>query len=255
MRISLAFVPPAREEDVAIVVDVLRMTTTAAALFSLGLDELAVVAEVEAAQEHAAAVGSLLLGERGGLPMPGFDGGNSPLEHGSRDLVGRAATLCTSNGSKAVEAAAEARELLLGAVVNAGAVAGRAVELATESITVICAGTDGRPSLDDVLGAGSIIREVMRRLPNSVPTDAAIMAAELASSPKGIQALLAASGHARTLVGLGFQDDVTFAGRLDALAVVPRRTAAAPARFRDDRPGRSATSPHGGDAGGPGTGA
>lgn len=232
MQLELAFVPPARTEDVAIVVDVLRMTTTAAALLSRGLAELAVVADVDAARLYSRTVDGLLLGERGGVALPGFDGGNSPLENVSRDLSGRHATLCTSNGSKAVEAAALARELLLGAIVNASAVARLAVDLAADSITVICAGTDGRPSLDDVLGAGCIAREVMRLLPECAASDSAKLAVEIASSPKGIPALLAASRHAGTLRDLGFHADIDYAGKLDALTVVPRRTAAAPAVFR-----------------------
>ncbi len=234
MQLDLAFAPPWEAEDVAVVVDVLRMTTTAAALFSRGLDELAVFAEVDAAREHARRFGSLLLGERGGVALPGFDGGNSPLELEANKVSGRQAILCTSNGSRAVEAAAGARELLLGSIVNAAAVARQAVQLANGSITLICAGTDGLPSLDDALGAGCIAREVMRLVPGAAASDAVIMAAELAASPKGLAVMLAMSHHAETLGALGFSADVEFAGLRDTLSVVPRRSASEPTRFRVD---------------------
>ena len=83
MRLLLELLPPHNTPhdtpdttlDTIIVIDVLRMTTTACALFSRSLSELTVVAEVEAARTLAAAEEALLLGERGGVKLPGFDGG------------------------------------------------------------------------------------------------------------------------------------------------------------------------------------
>jgi len=87
IRLDVAFTPGARSDDVAIVVDVLRMTTTAASLFARGLAELTVIADESGARARAEATGALLRGERGGKALPGFDGGNSPLEHGDVDLT------------------------------------------------------------------------------------------------------------------------------------------------------------------------
>ena len=227
--------------DTVVVIDVLRMTTTACALFSRGLSELAVVAAVKDARTLAAAEGALLLGERGGVRLPGFDGGNSPLEY-QHDLSGQRAVLCTSNGSRAVERGANARHLLLGSIVNAPAVARKALSVAQEEIRLVCAGTDGEVSLDDVLGAACIARELVRLEPALVRSDLTTrdlatndgvkLALKVLSSTPDLEVGLKEARHAALLTSLGFGEDVRFAARLNSLEEVPQRVAQHPARFK-----------------------
>jgi 2-phosphosulfolactate phosphatase len=231
INVDLAFVPPASAPDVAIVIDVLRMTTTATTLFSRNLAELAVVADSAAALALEQESGALLLGERHGLPLPGFDGGNSPLDHLESDLSGRHAILCTTNGSKAVEAMAEAAHVLLGAIVNDRAVAKRALQLTNGRISVICAGTDGQVSLDDVLGAGCILQELSRLEPGARFSDSCRIALMLAERSCGIDDTLRQARHADTLGRLGFINDIHFAARRNSFQQVPERFAMGPARF------------------------
>jgi 2-phosphosulfolactate phosphatase len=232
INVKLAFVPPAPASDVAIVIDVLRMTTMATTLFSRSLAELAVVADSRAALALARESGALLLGERHGLPLPGFDGGNSPLDHLDTDLSGKQAILCTTNGSKAVEAVAEAAHVLLGAIVNDRAVARRALELTDGNVTLVCAGTDGLVSLDDVLGAGCILQEIRRLEPGVRFSDSCRIALMLAERPAGISDTLRQAQHVDTLGKLGFTDDVSFAANRNSFQEVPERHAAEPARFK-----------------------
>lgn len=227
----MAFLPAGHPRDVAVVIDVLRMTTTAAALAERGMRRLTIVAGTDDALELSAASGVRLFGERNGLPFPGFDGGNSPVEHLGADYSELSAILCTTNGSKAVEAVQNARHLLLGAIVNARAVARVALELATESVTLVCAGTDGTVSLDDVLGAGCIASEIVTSRPDVRLSDAAKIALMLASAPAGIEATLATAHHADVLRDLGFGDDVEFAARASSVNLVARRTSRGPSAF------------------------
>ncbi len=232
----MAFLPAGEPDDVAVVIDVLRMTTTATALLARGMRQLTIVAETGEALELASATGALLFGERHGLPFPGFHGGNSPVEHSAADYGERSAILCTTNGSRAVEAVQSARHLLLGAIVNARAVARLALELATGSITLVCAGTDDRVSLDDVLGAGCIASEIVAVRPDVRLSDAARIALALAGAPEGIEATLAGSHHAHALRDLGFGDDVEFAAGVSSLDFVAHRTSRGPSRFEAAAP-------------------
>lgn len=240
MELDVVFLPPGdptdAPTDVAVVIDVLRMTTTAAALIAGGMGRLTIVAETGDAIAHASASGALLFGERMGLPYPGFDGGNSPVEHAQRDYGGRSAILCTTNGSKAVGLVAGARHLLLGAIVNAPAVARLAARLASERVTLVCAGTDGAVSLDDVLGAGCIAAEVLR-LGGFEPTDAARIALAVAAGEAGVGATLASARHARTLRELGFAEDVEYAAGLGSVGGVARLVGRAPFEFEVVTPG------------------
>jgi 2-phosphosulfolactate phosphatase len=231
IRLQLDLLPTSRQTDVAIVIDVLRMTTTASAMLALGYREVSVVADVDDAHALAARTGALLFGERQGVALPGFDGGNSPLEHEGRATEGVGAVLCTTNGSRAVEATLT-RHLLLGAIVNAHAAARRALELARDEITIVCAGTDGEPSLDDVVAAGYVLRALTAAATESDLSDTCLMALDVAAaSPDALGGLRRAS-HARTLVALGFEADLAYAADLDRLDVVPERHGVRPAVFR-----------------------
>jgi 2-phosphosulfolactate phosphatase len=229
IRLELDLLPMPRHTDVAIVIDVLRMTTTAAAMLAHGYREVSVVAGVAEAHALAARTGALLFGERGGVALPGFDGGNSPLEHDGRD-AGLTAVLCTTNGSKAVESV-RAKHLLLGAIVNAGAVARRALELAEREVTLVCAGTDGAPSLDDVLAAGLVLGALRTAGDATTLSDTCLMALDVAAATGDPLSGLRRARHAGTLIDLGFEADVAYAAGLDRLDAVPERRSERPAVF------------------------
>jgi 2-phosphosulfolactate phosphatase len=114
--------------------------------------------------------------------------------------------------------------VLLGAVVNAAAVARRLRALAPAARRgCVCAGTDGRVSLDDVVGAACVLHALVASVPDLDLDDAR-------HSRCGRSRVRARptrwSGAPRTLGTLeriGFADDVAFAARRDAFDVVPER--------------------------------
>src|SRR5437764_6581365 len=77
--------PPGRlAGGLAVVIDVLRATTTIVYALAAGAACVRPCAEVGEAEALAGAMraGRVLLGgERGGVPLPGFDLGNSPREY------------------------------------------------------------------------------------------------------------------------------------------------------------------------------
>lgn len=231
MELDVALLPNGEPSDVAVVIDVLRMTTTAATLLARGLQTLTIVAETSAALALAERTGAQLFGERHGVAVPGFHGGNSPVEHCDRDYSGQSAILCTTNGARAVEAVAEAKSVILGAIVNARAAARLALSLAEDRITLVCSGTDGVVSLDDVLGAGCIVREVLKAHDDVGVTDTAKIALELAVAQGGVEATLAKARHADVLRSIGFAEDVALASRLSSMEWVPRMRSRGPAVF------------------------
>ena len=231
MRLDVAFLPPATVPPCVVVFDVLRMTTTACALLDAGVSALTVVADPAAARAIAAERGALLLGERQGVALPGFDGGNSPLEVPNLAAEGREVLQCTTNGSRAVEAAAAAEQVFLGAVVNASALAEALLAAAPDEVLLVCAGTEGRPSLDDVIGAACTLRALVLRGAALELSDAAHMTLRLLEGPGDLRTLLRRAAHARFLERIGFGDDVTFAAELDTLDAVPWRPTGREARF------------------------
>ena len=121
-----------REHDaVAIVVDALRASATAAMLFDAGAEEILAVSEVEEA--FAARKDwrdALLFGERGGLPPEGFDYGNSPVE--AAYAKGRRVIFTTTTGAGRLVQAWGAAAVMLGTPMNAQAVVEAAVDAARQ---------------------------------------------------------------------------------------------------------------------------
>ena len=172
----------------------------------------------------------ILCGERGGLPPRGFQYGNSPVEFAGLDLGGRRAILCTSNGTRALARVATAPLVLVGALLNASAVARAAVEATGArgvGVAVVCSGDEGGTafSLEDALGAGAIVDAVVglgREAPRLELSDAALAALTIYRAHQGQeQATLRASTHARDLEALGLGEDLSFCARRDAFATVP----------------------------------
>jgi 2-phosphosulfolactate phosphatase len=234
MQLRLSLLPHSQEKDTAIIVDILRMTTTSAVLMSRGLSELYVVADEEEARVVAKEKKALLLGERGGLPMQGFDGGNSPIEYLRQDLKGKRAVLCTSNGSVAVEAASEAKHVLLGSTVNASAVARQALQRAEKSISILCAGLSihKEMSLEDALGAAIIAREIQQLTRVEIVGDESYL---MLHALRGLDAPLAdqfrKAKHGQIVLDLGFEKDLTFAAERNTLQSVAVRKSKNPSLF------------------------
>ena len=229
---------------IAVVIDVLRASTTIVTALAHGAAGVRPVLTVEAARALAAGFASLsgssvlLGGERGGLRIDGFDLGNSPLEYSRARVAGRRIVITTTNGTAAVDACTDASEVLIGAIVNRAAAAARARELAvahgTSTIHLVCAGTDGEVTEEDRLAAGAIL-DAAGRLPGGSDDtlDASataaletfrgvLSAAADTGAASAITAAFAMSRGGRNLIELGMRADLPAAAAIDSLRVVPR---------------------------------
>src|SRR5205807_6516908 len=124
----------------AVVIDVLRATTTIVHALAAGCTDVRPCAEVEEARALADGMraGRVLLGgERGGAPLPGFDLGNSPREYTPRACKGNTLVLTTTNGTRALLRAAEAERVLLAAFVNYSAVCEQ-LRQETRPVHIVC---------------------------------------------------------------------------------------------------------------------
>src|SRR5438445_10897584 len=85
----------------AVVIDVLRATTTIVHALAAGCTAVRPCAEIDEARELAGGMraGRVLLGgERGGCPLPGFDLGNSPREYTAKVWRGNPPVLNPTHG-------------------------------------------------------------------------------------------------------------------------------------------------------------
>jgi len=218
---------------IAVVIDVLRASTTIVSALANGAERVVPVTELEAARRLAAGAGpaALLGGERAGVRVAGFDLGNSPLEYSAARVAGRTIVITTTNGTAALGAARGAREVLIGAVVNRSAVAGaiRRLGAADETVHLVCAGTDGCVSAEDVLAAGAILdaagADSAGDTLDASARDALALFRRVAASGEVSAALVAAfrgSPGGANLMVLGMEADLPAAAAIDSVDIVPR---------------------------------
>jgi len=210
--------PPAAA--VAVVIDVLRASSTLARAFEQGAARVIAAATVAEAFElkrrHPQA---LLCGEREGRPVPGFDLGNSPLEYGRERVAGRTLVFASTNGSQALRLAASASCTLLGAFVNAAAVVERVA--AEREVWLVASGKLGRTSLEDLACAGWLARALVGRGFRAASPAARLVEALAPADADGVRRLVQGASQGRYLRSLGpsFAADVEFCATLDSLAL------------------------------------
>jgi len=209
---------------VAVVIDVLRATSTIITALQAGAERVIPVETVEAGLATAETLGRasvVLGGERGGLRIAGYDLGNSPLEYAPEVVRGKTIVLTTTNGTRALLCAQKADAIVIAALLNVGAVADWLLKR-NQDVTIICAGTEGRLSLDDLHCGGMLISRLLE--PGLVRhlSDGARAATEWFASDAGNAAyVLASCAHGQRLAGLGFADDLAYCAGIDAAAEVP----------------------------------
>jgi 2-phosphosulfolactate phosphatase len=107
-----------------VVIDVFRAFATAAYAIHGGAARLLPVADIDAALAlRSREPGALLIGERHGRRLAGFDAGNSPTELRALELRGRTVIHTTHAGTQGLLAASGADEVVTGSFVNITAVA------------------------------------------------------------------------------------------------------------------------------------
>lgn len=220
---------------IAVVLDVLRASTTIITALAHGAGWVLPVLSIDEARTAARTDAALLGGERGGRRLEGFDLGNSPLEYTAARIAGRPVVITTTNGTAALHACADASAVLIGAIINRTAVAATARRLADEqgggAIHLVCAGTDGAVTEEDLLGAGAIL-DAAARLPggdaDELDTTAAATLARYRAVVAGgepsaaLARAFAFSLGGRNLVDIGMAVDLPVAAAIDSCAVVPR---------------------------------
>jgi 2-phosphosulfolactate phosphatase len=227
MRLDVLLLPselPARPrpEPSAVVIDVLRATTSIVVAFANGCRSILPVASVEEAMRARAADPAVVLaGEMGGLRVEGFDLGNSPREFTRAAVGGRDVVLTTSNGTKAMRAVGPGRTVAMGALRNRAAVGDWLLSRGGDGL-IVCAGYEGAFSLEDALCAGAILDHAARRSSQLSLGDGA-RACRLLWERLGseLPALLGGTGWGERLRGLGLEPDLALCGVADATDVVP----------------------------------
>ena len=269
MLIEVAFLPIAlrqTERKVCVMIDVLRASTTIAAMLDGGAGAIQLALSAEAALAAAARnyPRPLVGGEVGGLPPAGFDLGNSPGAYLRAGLAGREIVFCTSNGTRALADLAPAPVVLIGGLRNLTSVTRVAYDRADArglDLALVCAGRalGTNFGLDDLFCAGAMIDVLVRERaiepgsstgmdPAALISGGATPADERAVHESATAAwriyhayggnarlAFAESGNGQALEALGLEEDLAICAAVDQSTVLPRLIPGDPLRIvRDD---------------------
>jgi 2-phosphosulfolactate phosphatase len=144
----------------AVVVDVFMATTTLLTILENGAEGVYPVAGLREADEVAAKLDASSIlrgGEQDAARIEGYDLGPFPEEYAPGVVEDKDVIFVTTNGTRAIADAAPAQRVLLGSLRNAPAVARFLEGSKTDSIYLICAGSAGRFTVEDFLGAATML--------------------------------------------------------------------------------------------------
>lgn len=222
-------------QTTTVVFDVLRATTSIVTALANGAAAVLPVATIQEALErkkHQPQV--LLAGERDGFRITkkltgsiDFDLGNSPREFRREILSGKTVVMTTTNGTRALRAAARAERVLVASFRNLSTVAKFIFEHSPEDLLVICSGTHEEASFEDTLGAGALASMVWDQYREGHVADSVQIARLIYQQAKDdlVAAALCATNGRRLLAISELRDDVAFclqSGGAEVLAGMDR---------------------------------
>lgn len=170
MHVEVALLPrdaTRLPERVALVIDVVRATTTLCTMFERGARSVTLANDVAIARSLARnQANTLLIGEVAGLPPHDFAYGNSPVELQQAQLAERDVVFSTTNGTRALVAVQSAAAIVAACLRNGRAAVQVALDLARErgaDITIVCAGRAGgtQQGMDDIICAGYLVEQII----------------------------------------------------------------------------------------------
>jgi len=220
--------------DAAVVIDVLRATTTIAWSLQNGAEAIEAFADLGSLDRAAAAwpvERCLRAGERGGKRVEGYDLGNSPLAVTPELVGGKRIFMSTTNGTRSLEAVKAVPMLVTACLPNRTAVARRLIERDCQRVWIVGSGWEGDYSLEDSLAAGAVVSAALElavsphvgvRCGNDEALAALALWQQWHTDP---ETCLRAASHGQRLIGIGNHDaDFACCASVDSLTIVPTQT-------------------------------
>lgn len=127
-----------------VIIDVFRAFTVEAYLVNNGVEKLIPVGDKQIAYDYKEKYKDcILIGERRGIMLEGFDYGNSPTQIEKIDFSGKTVVHTTSSGTQGIANAKNAKEILTGSLVNAKAIAEYIKMQNPKDVSLVCMGNGG----------------------------------------------------------------------------------------------------------------
>ncbi len=211
-----------QDNDIVIVVDIFRATTTICAMFENGATGVYPIASTEEAKEYKSK-GYLVGGERNTKKMDFADFGNSPFDYTRNVVEGKDLVFTTTNGTYAIDMARESKIVFAGAFSNIDTLVKKCANIGGR-IVVLCSGWKNKVNIEDTLFAGAFASKLSRITNNlEIESDSVRMSMDLWDKAKSDPLdYIKNSDHYKRLVDNGSENEIPFCLKENTTSVTPR---------------------------------
>jgi 2-phosphosulfolactate phosphatase len=225
-RVETCFLPGqyplyAADMGIVVVIDILRATSAMVAAFEHGVERIIPVGTVEEARQFIGREGYIAAAERNGEVVEGFTVGNSPLAFKAMDLKGKTIVMTTTNGTRAINLAREARKLVIGSFLNLTALTDWLVKQ-DDNILLLCSGWKDKFSLEDSVFAGAVMDRLLESGKFGVEEDSSIASKYLyMAARENYMSILKAAPRRKRVEKLNMHEDVKYCLTPDQATAIP----------------------------------
>jgi 2-phosphosulfolactate phosphatase len=205
---------------IAVVVDVLRATTTMIVALAQGAQRVIPVMDMSKLAEFKRN-GYFIVSERDGIQSDFADFGNSPMQLIKANIKNAAIAISTTNGTRALSVVESAQTILLGAFSNLSALC-RQLQRRNSNVVIVCSGWKYRFSLEDTLCAGAICEKLTTDGTFTSADDSVLASMGLWEKAKNnLLSYASCSEHYQRLCSLGMGESVPYCFQIDNCSIVP----------------------------------
>lgn len=149
-----------------VVIDVFRAFTVEPYLINNGVKKLIPVGDMQIAYDYKKKDNNcILIGERNGIVLPGFDYGNSPSQIENIDFTGKTVIHTTSCGTQGIMKSINAKEIITGSLVNVQAIVKYIIQNKTDEVSLLALCRPGEHPFDEDLLCAKYIKSLLEDTP------------------------------------------------------------------------------------------
>lgn len=212
--------------DCAVVIDVLRATTTIATALNAGAEAVQTFSDLKTLMQVSdiwQPEKRLRAGERGGAKVEGCDLGNSPLDCTPDLMKGRRLFISTTNGTRALQRVEESPTVITAAMINRQAAVNYLLDKQPDTVWIVGSGWEGGYSLEDTACAGAIADALQAQSEQMVIGNDEVIAsiALYRQWQNDLLGMFHSCSHGQRLLRLHCQEDLKYCANIDSLDVLP----------------------------------
>jgi len=209
-------------DNIIVVIDIFRATSTIVTALANGAKSVIPVSSIDEAR-RLKANGFLIAGEKNGIPIDGFNFGNSPLDFINVEKIkNKDIVITTTNGTQAIQVAKNKGQIIIGSFLNLNAVADYVLQQ-NKDLVLLCAGWKNKFNLEDFVFAGSLTHYLYSTKKYELDSDSALLGyLTFDRSRRKLKEFLNMASHKKRLENLNLEADIDFCLTINKYPIVPK---------------------------------